>query len=101
MGTCFTNVKIIKDSKIRAFQYKQIFNLTPSKLYLYRIRKSESYLCNNCNGVNNITRYFYGSEENTRLWSTFQRWWNVMMDETVIINKELVMIGHNDNKKGQ
>jgi hypothetical protein len=37
---------VIRDTKIRSFQYKLIMNLIPCNLYLYRIGKVNSYNCN-------------------------------------------------------
>jgi hypothetical protein len=89
----FTMSKIIKDTKIKTLQYKILFNLIPCKLYLFRINKSNTYKCDNCNVTDNITHFMYSCNETLNFWKTFERWWNVMMNETVKIDKRLVMIG--------
>jgi hypothetical protein len=89
----FTMSKIIKDTKIRTFQYKLLFNLLPCKLYLFRIKKSDNYICDKCNVTDNITHYLYSCVETLRFWKTFEGWWNEMMNESVKIDKRLVIIG--------
>jgi hypothetical protein len=99
----FTMSKIIKDTKIKTFQYKVLFNLIPCKLYLFRIKKSDNYNCNKCNEIDNISHCLYSCTEILRFWKTFEGWWNEMMNESVKIDKRLVIIGdtrkNNSNDK--
>jgi hypothetical protein len=53
----FQNILLIRDTKIRSFQYKLILNLIPCNLYLYRINRSNTYNCNFCHNIDNITHY--------------------------------------------
>ena len=58
--------KIINDTKIRVFQYKLLFNLIPCNLYLFRIKKSDTYNCKSCNEIDNIIHHIYSCDETLR-----------------------------------
>jgi hypothetical protein len=95
----FTIPKIIKDTKIKTLQYKILYNLIPCKLYLFRIKKSDTYICEKCNEIDNITHFMYSCTETIKFWRTFERWWNVMMNEYIKIDKRIVMIGDTKETK--
>jgi hypothetical protein len=88
--------KIIRDTKIRTFQYKLLFNLIPCNLYLYKIGRSDTYVCHRCDAVDNISHFFYSCPDTRQFWSSFQNWWNLMEDETIIVTKEMAMVGITD-----
>jgi hypothetical protein len=50
---------VIRDAKIRTFQYKLIMNLIPCNQYLFRIKRHDTNICNYCPAVDNMTHYFY------------------------------------------
>ena len=85
--------KVISDTKIRVFQYKVLFNLTPCNLYLFRIGKRANCICNFCNLTDNIAHYFYVCQGTQSFWSGFENWWNMMETDTLVINKKLAMLG--------
>ena len=95
----FTILKIINDTKIRMFQYKLLFNLIPCNLYLFRIKRSNSFNCLNCNEVDNVTHYIYSCNAVLPFWNTFERWWNRMTNETKKIDKKMVILGDFVEKK--
>jgi hypothetical protein len=45
----FQNYSTIQDTKLKAFQFKILYNLVPCNLYLKRIGKSDSDKCPKCN----------------------------------------------------
>jgi hypothetical protein len=85
--------KVIRDTKIRTFQYKVIFKLIPCNLYLFKIGRSNSDKCHFCNYIDNIGHYFYECHETKSFWLSVQNWWNNMEDEEIIINKEMAILG--------
>jgi hypothetical protein len=85
--------KVIRDTKIRTFQYKLIFKLIPCNLYLFKIGRSNSDTCHFCNYIDNIGHYFYECHETKSFWLAVQNWWNNMGDEKIIINKEMAILG--------
>jgi hypothetical protein len=89
----FEIAKIIRDTKIRTFQYKLLFNLIPCNLYLYRIGRHNTFICHNCTYTDNIGHYFYECRETRNFWLSFQQWWNSMENEQITITKEYAMIG--------
>jgi hypothetical protein len=91
----FEVAKIIRDTKIRTFQYKLIFNLTPCNLYLFRIGKSNTPTCHHCDEVDNIVHYFHNCNETNAFWIALQNWWNKMENENLTITKEMALLGTN------
>ena len=85
--------RVINDTKIRVFQYKLLFNLIPCNLYLFRIKKSDTYNCQSCNVTDNVTHYIYSCNEVIQFWNSFERWWKNMTDEMIIIDKKTVILG--------
>ena len=89
----FYNSFKIRDTKIRAFQYKLILNLVPCNLYLYRIGKTNSYKCNFCVNIDHISHYFYECEHTLLFWSSVQNWCNRLLDVNLELNKTSAMFG--------
>jgi hypothetical protein len=89
----FDVAKIIRDTKIRTFQYKLLFKLTPCNLYLYKIGRSNSFKCFSCDKVDNIKHYFYECEDTKSFWSSFQSWWNNMTNSTITVTAKIAIIG--------
>jgi hypothetical protein len=85
--------KVTRETKIRAFQYKLLFNLTPCNLYLYRIGKSNIFKCNYCNAVDNIIHYFYECVNTKLFWKTLQNWWNILETDNLIMDKTKALVG--------
>jgi hypothetical protein len=85
--------KVIRDTKIRTFQYKILFNLIPCNLYLFRIGKNNSDKCHLCDGIDNITHYFYNCVDTKNFWSSLQNWLNNMEGEHILITKDIAIIG--------
>ena len=97
----FEIAKVIRDTKIRTFQYKLLFNLIPCNSYLCKIGKKDTDTCHFCNAIDNIGHYFYECEATKTFWYNLQTWWNNMENDNIKITKELAMIGsiHEKNKK--
>jgi hypothetical protein len=85
--------KIIRDTKIRAFQYKVLFNLTPCNLYLFTIKRRVNFTCNFCNAIDNIIHYFFTCNETALFWSSLEKWWNNMENDNLKIDKTMAMLG--------
>ena len=99
----FATSKIIRDTKIRTFQYKLIFNIIPCNLYLFKIGRHNTGTCHNCTLIDNIGHYFYACIETRNFWSSLENWWNIMENEHITITKEYAMLGitnseQNNNK---
>jgi hypothetical protein len=89
----FQNALLLRDTKIRSFQYKIALNLIPCNLYLYKINRSNTYNCNFCNKIDNITHYFYHCNETKQFWNSLQNWWNKMEHAEVILDIATAMFG--------
>jgi hypothetical protein len=85
--------KVIRDTKIRTFQYKLLFNLIPCNSYLHKIGKADTNICHFCNTVDSINHYFYECDETKKFWHSLQTWWNAMENDNIKITKELALIG--------
>jgi hypothetical protein len=97
----FEIAKVIRDTKIRTFQYKLLFNLIPCNSYLLKIGKKDTDICHFCNAIDNIGHYFYECDATKTFWHSLQTWWNNMENDNIEITKELAMIGsiHEKSKK--
>jgi hypothetical protein len=60
-GQIFIINKAVRDTRIKTFQYKILYNLIPCNLYLKRINKSDTYYCNYCNNnsIDDLNHYLY------------------------------------------
>jgi hypothetical protein len=85
--------KIIRDTRIRTFQYKLLFNLIPCNQYLYKIGRNDTDKCQFCNAIDNINHYFYMCETTNNFWKTFQSWWNNMENDNITLTKESAILG--------
>jgi hypothetical protein len=91
---------LIRDTKIRAFQYKLIMNLTPCNLYLYKIGKHNTDICNYCQKIDNVIHYFYECNKTKQFWMGFQNWWNNMQNDNLQVNKQIALMGDIKATKG-
>jgi hypothetical protein len=89
----FELIPLIRDTKIRTFQYKIIMKLIPCNLYLFKIGRADSFLCQWCNLTDNITHYFCTCKHSMNYWLSFQNWWNNMTNETIVITKDKALMG--------
>jgi hypothetical protein len=91
--------KIVRDTKIRTFQYKLIFRLIPCNLYLFKIGRSNTDKCHFCDVTDDIGHYFYECQPTKNFWQRLQTWWNTMEGDNITITKESAIIGIT-NKSG-
>jgi hypothetical protein len=94
----FTTPKVIRNTKIRAFQYKLLYNLIPCNAYLKKIKRSITDKCDTCQELDDITHYIYECHEVKTFWDSFARWWKNCSGEVVSINKKTVLVGITENK---
>jgi hypothetical protein len=90
----FTLTKEIKYTKIRAFQYKILYNLIPCNLYLQRISRSTTDKCSVCNILDDLIHYFYECVENINFWDRFISWWKQMTGDNIMLNKTDIIVGY-------
>jgi hypothetical protein len=95
----FTIPRVLRDTKIRAFQYKLLFKLTPCNHYLKKIQKSESDLCNWCNKVDDTAHYFAECQQLTIFWNNFAKWFARATDTYLILTLEDIIVGVTKNEK--
>jgi hypothetical protein len=89
----FKMPKVVRNSKIRAFQYKILFNLIPCNLYLYRITKSDTDKCQQCHILDDIFHYFYQCESVNGFWKSFSVWWKNMTGQNIQLDIRIIMVG--------
>ena len=92
-GKIFTVSKAIRNTRIKAFQYKVLYNLIPCNVYLFKIKKSETKNCTICNKEDNIIHYFYECPQIKLFWNSFQNWWKNITNEDIALNGIKVKIG--------
>jgi hypothetical protein len=89
----FTIPAVIRDTKIKAFHYKMLYNLLPCNLYLKRIKKSETDKCDSCNKLEDIPHYLLECDQINLFWKGFIRWWNNWTGEKINLNKQQILLG--------
>ena len=89
----FTIPSVIRNTKIKAFQYKMLYNLTPCNVYLKRITRSDTDKCDRCPMLDDITHYIFECEQVKIFWNSFTQWWRNWTNETLDICKQTVLIG--------
>ena len=89
----FTMSKVVRNSKIRAFQYKVLFNLIPCNLYLFRIERSLTDKCLLCHQLDDIFHYLYQCDSVKGFWNSFSTWWNNMTGQNIQLDIRLIMVG--------
>jgi hypothetical protein len=90
---------VIRDTKIKAFHYKMLYNLLPCNLYLKRIKKSDSDKCDRCQNLDDLTHYLVECEQVNLFWKGFNRWWNNWTNDTINLNKQQILVGVLGNKE--
>jgi hypothetical protein len=85
--------KVIRDTKIRTFQYKLLYNLIPCNQYLKKINRSDSDKCNRCHFIDTTIHYFYECHEVQVFWDNFKLWWDLLPYEDMKIKNRNIMLG--------
>jgi hypothetical protein len=83
----------VRNTKIRAFQYKLLFGLTPCKLYLNRINKCDTDKCESCNELDDTAHYLFECPQVVPFWNSFMDWWNAMTNSIIFLDKRSAMTG--------
>jgi hypothetical protein len=89
--------KTVRNTKIKTFQYKVLFNLIPCNWYLQKIKKSDTDKCDQCGALDDLPHYFYECEQMQIFWSRFSNWWKNMMDTDIYLNRKVILVGCIDN----
>jgi hypothetical protein len=94
----FTISSNIRDTKIKTFQYKLLFNLLPCNLYLNRIQRSDTDQCDTCHILDDPTHYMVECEPVKIFWNSFKMWWNGWNETDITLNKQQILIGVHGSK---
>jgi hypothetical protein len=89
----FKNMVDLKDTKMKAFQFKILYNLIPCNLYLKRIGKSLTDKCPICNEIEDLVHYFIGCARNDNIWLQIRRWWLGLTGQDINITEQDIIIG--------
>jgi hypothetical protein len=93
--------KTVKNTKIRVFQYKVLFNLIPCNLYLKRIKKSDTDKCDQCSSLDDIFHYLCECDQIQTFWSRFGNWWKNMMGIDIQLDQiGSIFVGWLENMEG-
>ena len=89
----FTIPRVIRNSRIRAFQYRVLYNLIPCNLYLKRIKRSDTDRCPTCQELDTLVHYFCECQQVGYFWNSLVRWWNSVYDTEIVLNNRNIMLG--------
>jgi hypothetical protein len=98
--TIFLIPKTVRNTKIRTFQYKILFNLIPCNLYLKRIQKSDTDKCDQCGELDDLLHYLYECNQNAVFWSRFSNWWQDITDVNIQLDRKTIMVGCTEDTEG-
>jgi hypothetical protein len=89
----FKNYAEIKDSKMKAFQFKILNNIIPCNSYLKKIGKSETDKCPNCKEIEDLVHYFIGCPHATNIWLQIRRWWKGITGQDIAFSEQDIILG--------
>ena len=84
---------MVKNTKIRTFQYKLLYKLTPCNNYLKKIKKKDSEKCNWCPEVDDTIHYFAECQKLRSFWNNFANWFDNATDATISLTLEDIIVG--------
>jgi hypothetical protein len=85
--------RVVSNTKIRAFQYKLLYNLIPCNAYLKKIKKSETDKCNWCQETDDTAHYFARCRSLTPFWNSLATWCQNLLEEEINFTVEDVLVG--------
>jgi hypothetical protein len=88
----------IKETKLKAFQFKVLYNLLPCQLYLKRIGKSDSDKCPKCNILEDMLHYLIECPDTNAIWKQLSRWWSGISTQNLELTKRDILIGAQDRQ---
>ena len=91
--TIFTIPRVIKNTKIRTFQYKLLYKLTPCNHYFKKIKKSNSDICNWCLEVDDTCHYFAECQKLSSFWNNFAKWYANATGINIALTLEDIIVG--------
>jgi exonuclease III len=83
----------LKDTKLKAFQFKILNNLIPCNQYLKRIGRSVVDTCPKCNELDDIRHYLIECPDTQQIWLQVLRWWRNITTQQLIISDRDILIG--------
>ena len=95
----FTIPKVIRNTKIRAFQYKLLYKLTPCNRYLKMINRSDTEICSWCTEVDDTAHYYAECHFLRNFWSSFATWYAGMTNKNLTITLERIIVGFTDKEE--
>jgi hypothetical protein len=83
----------IKDTRMKAFQFKILNNLVPCNLYLSRIGKSDTNKCTKCNELEDIMHYLANCPDSSIIWNQVSLWWKGVTGQLINLTEKDITIG--------
>ena len=83
----------IKDTKMKAFQFKVLNNLIPCNLYLSKIGKSDTNKCGTCNELDDVVHYMAECPETKAIWNNICLWWKVVTGQDITLSPRDIILG--------
>jgi hypothetical protein len=85
--------RVVSNTKIRAFQYKLLYNLIPTNSYFKKIQKSETDQCNWREETDDTAHYFVRCRHLIPFWNSFTIWCQNLLEEDIRFTVEEVLVG--------
>ena len=91
--TVFRYYASIKDTRMKAFQFKILNNIVPCNLYLKRIGRSDTDKCPSCNELDDLGHYFVVCPETRLVWNQLSNWWKNVANQEVTLTERDILLG--------
>jgi len=95
----WTNVLSLKEPKLVALNWKILFNIYPTKVYLYKIGKEENNICNKCKVEDNTVYFFIKCNYINKVWDEVNGRISNIIGKKVNLSETDILFGYNDENK--
>jgi hypothetical protein len=83
----------IKDTRMKAFQFKILNNIVPCNLYLNRIGRSDNNTCPVCSELDDLSHYLVLCPATASIWKQLARWWKDISKQELVFTERDILLG--------
>jgi hypothetical protein len=88
-----------KETKLRAFQFKILHNILPTKYFLYKIKIAKDNQCFACHSVQTLEHLFYHCPLSVNFWNDLSVWAKKCVSLKEKLSVTDVLYGHRPKDK--
>ena len=95
----WTNVLCLKEPRLVTLNWKILFRIYPTRMYLYKIGKVENNLCERCNELDDIAHFFIKCKSIKEIWDKVNEIISKMLSRNIQISVREILFGCNKGNK--